>query len=425
MNRVYLRNAGVCSAFGGNDATWAALMAGKSGVGRIANFDAAGLGLPTQVASEIPAFDEEALAHLGLRTRDLAGEISPFVLYALAAAHETMGGLNWRDAPLADQLRAGICLGSGGSGLPAFEALTEATLAGYPERKERLRHMRDIFRFLINMPTGQLSIRYGLRGPEETFGDACAAGLKAIIGAVRCVLLDEADVMLAGGTEAVICRTAMAAFNLMDPRGSTGGAMTLHNDDPAGASCPGSVNHDGFVMGEGAATVLVQKEPPASGFYAEVAGYASTGDADNMAVPPGDGSAAYNALNLALSRAGMPPEGLDAVILHYTSTAAGDKAESLGLRNLLGDHAAKVMAYAPKAALGHWLGASGPLGTWVAMQAMQRHELPPALNLTPETLDPDCAGLGHFVRGKPIKVVAVLAMGFGGTNAALVLKLPD
>ncbi len=422
LPKIYIGSPSVVSAFGEDNDTWTALMNGQSGIGPITKFDAAGLNMPTRIASEI-VVDYDYLADVtGIKPGTFTREFDDFVAHAMLASMNSLSNGNVYKHLLEDPLMAGITVGSGGSGLPSFEHLVEVTCDGYPQdRKVRLENMLRILKFLINMPTGQLSIHHQLRGPNETFGDACAAGSKAIIGAARAIALGEARLMLSGGTEGVINRTSLAAFNLMDPRGSTGGAMSMRNDDPTTASRPYQLGRDGFVPGEGAAfCVLTDTQTEAS--IAEVIGWASTGDAYSMFAPTPDGSGALATMKKALQMAGIGSAEVDVVISHGTSTPAGDASETQAMRQLFEGFANDVMVYTPKGALGHWLGASGPLGVWTALKAMETQQLPITHGLTEETLDPDCSGLGHLVRGEPIDIVLVNAFGFGGTNASLVLR---
>jgi len=408
MRRVVVTGIGVISALGtGVEKNWNALLQGHSGVDRITRFDASDL--PTQIAGEVKDFNpEEFIDKKEIKKMDL------FIQYALAAADMAMTDsalvINEENAE-----RVGVLVGSGLGGLPTIEkyhiALGEG---GYKKVTPFFIPM-----LIINLAPGQISIRYGAKGPNFSVVSACAAGTHAIGEAYHIIQRGDADAMITGGAESTITPLAIAGFNAMK-------ALSTRNDDPQGASRPFDKGRDGFVMGEGAGILVLEEYEAAKArgakIYAEVIGYGLSGDAYHLTAPAPEGEGAARCLNMALKNAKINPEEVDYINAHGTSTLFNDYYETLAIKSALGAHSRKVMVSSTKGMTGHALGAAGGMEAVFSLLAMERGVVPPTINYT--TPDPDCDldYVANTAREAKVNVAASNSLGFGGTNATIIFK---
>ncbi len=388
--------------------TWTALLEGQSGVGPITAFDAGPYA--TRIAAEVKGFD---LAAAGVSPKD-ARRMDRFVQFGLAAALEAV-----RDAglslPLADGDRAGVYVGSGMGGLVTLSEQLEVLRTRGPERVSPFL----VPMMICDMASGQISISLGARGPNLAVVSACATGAHAIGEGAALIKRGGADVMIAGGTEAVITPIALAGF-------AAARTLSTRNDDPARASRPFDRQRDGFVMGEGAGVVVLERASLArrrgARIYAELVGYGSSADAHHLTAPPEGGEGAVRCMHQALQEAAMPPEELDYLNAHGTGTPLNDRAETAAVRQALGRHAYRVAISSTKGMTGHLLGAAGGLEALVAVKAIVEGIVPPTMNY--EHPDPDCDldYTPNRARHLPVRTAMSNSFGFGGHNACLLFR---
>jgi len=404
--RVVVTGLGCVSPLGGDAvATWEAAVAGRSGIGPLRRFDTEGF--PVRFGGEAP---EEL--DLGDTPPKEARRLDRVIALAVAAAREAAVSAGLPDAKL-DRERAGVSIGSGIGGIETLQESFRVLDARGPSRVSPF----TIPMTIGNMSSGYVAIRHGLRGPNLCHVAACASGAQAIGEATRLIQRGDADLMLAGGTEAANTSLGVAAFAAMR-------ALSTRNDDPQAASRPFDRDRDGFVIAEGAAVLVLESEQHAlargARIRAEVRGYAVTADAMHMALPAEDGEGAARCMRLALADAGIAPSEVDHLNPHATSTPAGDVAEARAIRAVFGRHAERLPVSATKSMTGHLLGAAGALEALFCIRALETGLLPPTRNL--EHPDPDC-DLDH-VRGEArqatVRVALSNSFGFGGTNACLV-----
>jgi len=403
----------------GVEETWSRLIAGVSGAGKITRFDASHL--QTDYACEIPVGDgtdgtfnpDDTMAAKDRR------KVDDFILYGMAAADQAVKDAGWEPEDEEDRLRTGVMIGSGIGGLQSI-AETAITLK---ERGPRRVSPFFIPGALINLVSGQVSIRYGFKGPNHAVVTACSTGAHAIGDAARLIMLDDADVMLAGGTESPICEIGIAGFNACKA------LSTSRGNDPKSASRPYDEDRDGFVMGEGAGVVVLEEYEHAKArgakIYAEILGYGLSGDAYHITAPASDGDGGFRSMSAALKRAGMAPADVDYINAHGTSTMA-DTIELGAVERLMGDAASSATMSSTKSAIGHLLGAAGAVEAIFCILAMRDQIAPPTLNLEtpPEGIKLDLAPKKAVKR--EINVVLSNSFGFGGTNASLVMgKVAD
>jgi 3-oxoacyl-[acyl-carrier-protein] synthase II len=408
MRRVVVTGIGVVSALGtGVEKNWNALLQGHSGVDRITRFDASDL--PTQIAGEVKDFNaEEFIDKKEIKKMDI------FIQYALAAADMAM-----KDSALVineeNAERVGVLVGSGLGGLPTIEKYHDALGEGGYKKVTPF----FIPMLIINLAPGQISIRYGAKGPNFSAVSACAAGTHAIGEAYHVIRRGDADAMITGGAESTITPLAIAGFNAMK-------ALSTRNDDPQGASRPFDKDRDGFVMGEGAGILILEEYEGAKArgakIYAEVVGYGLTGDAYHLTAPAPEGEGAARCMKMALNNAKLNPEEVDYINAHGTSTPFNDYYETLAIKSALGAHSRKVMVSSTKSMTGHALGAAGGIEAVFSLLAMERGIVPPTINYT--TPDPDCDldYVANTARQAQVNVVASNSLGFGGTNATIIFK---
>jgi 3-oxoacyl-[acyl-carrier-protein] synthase II len=391
----------------GTEANWSALLAGRSGVGPITRFDAAAY--PSRIAGEVKAFNPEDF----IPKKDVK-KMDRFIHFALAASQLAMDDSGLA-VTAANAERVGVYIGSGIGGLPSIERQHASLLESGPDRISPF----FIVGLIVNLASGQVSIRFGAKGPNLAASTACATGSHSIGDSYEIIKRGDADAMICGGTEAVITPLAVGGFCAMR-------ALSTRNDAPEKASRPFDLLRDGFVMGEGSGIVILEEaslaENRGARIYAEVAGYGLTGDAFHVSAPSADGDGPVRVMNAALRDAGIAPEAVDYINAHGTSTPAGDKVETLAIHRVFGEHARKVAVSSTKSMTGHLLGAAGGLETAVTALAVTHDLMPPTINY--ETPDPECDldYVPNQSRKKTVTYALNNSFGFGGTNASLLLR---
>jgi 3-oxoacyl-[acyl-carrier-protein] synthase II len=386
---------------------WSNILAGKSGIARITRFDPAAF--PSQIAGEVKGFDvSKYLAAKEARRFDT------FIHYGLAAAIESI-----RDAALdfdrVEREQVGVCIGSGIGGLPLIEDTYDAVKAGGP---------RKISPFfvpgtIINMISGQLSIMYGLKGPNLSIVTACTTANHSIGEAGRLIEYGDADVMIAGGAEATISPLGLGGF-------CAARALSGRNDDPEAASRPWDKDRDGFVLGEGAGVLVLEEYEHAKArgarIYCELAGYGMSADAHHITAPCEDGDGAVRCMRNALRNASLDPEKVDYVNAHGTSTPLGDIAETVAVKRAFGDHARRLAVSSTKSMTGHLLGAAGGIEAVFSALAIRDQVAPPTINLVNRDPQCDLDYVPNTARPMRIDVALSNSFGFGGTNGTLVFR---
>ena len=416
MRRVVVTGMGMVTPLGsGVDRNWSQIIAGKSGISRIEGFDVSDISC--QIAGQVPGAD----AFGGLNLDDW---IDPreqrkqdrFIQLGLVAACQAIEDSDWKPQDRELQNRTGVMIGSGIGGLESIVKTDQLMFEKGPRRISPF----FIPSALINLISGHVSIRYGFRGPNHAVVTACSTGAHAIGDAARMVALDDADVMVAGGAEAAVCRIGMAGF------AAARALSTSYNDTPEVASRPWDKGRDGFVMGEGAGIVVLEelKHARARGakIYGEIKGYGMSGDAHHITAPAEDGDGGFRAMQAALKRARLAPSDIDYVNAHGTSTPLGDLIEAKAVARLLGDATANVSISSTKSATGHLLGAAGAIEAIYAIKTLQTGDLPPTLNLNdPEDQVADFDLVPLKSRHRKVRNVMSNSFGFGGTNASLIM----
>lgn len=417
MKRVVVTGLGLLTPLGcGVETTWDRLVAAKSGIGKIEGFDVADL--PCRIAGEIPLGDGSD------GTFNVDAWVAPkeqrkmdsFIVYALAAAVQAVEDAGWKPDGEEDQNRTGVMIGSGIGGLPA---ISESSIALH-ERGARRISPFFIPSALINLASGHVSIRYGFRGPNHSVVTACATGAHAIGDAARLIMMDDADVMVAGGTEAAVCRIGLAGF------AAARALSTNFNDTPEKASRPWDEARDGFVMGEGAGVVILEELEHAkargANIYAEITGYGLSGDAHHITAPAEDGNGGYRAMQAAIRRAGIDVTDIDYVNAHGTSTPLGDEIELGAVKRLFGNYAYEIAMSSTKSAIGHLLGAAGAVEAIFSILAVNKGVVPPTLNLENPSEGCDIDLVPLEAKEREVNNALSNSFGFGGTNASLVFS---
>ena len=407
-NRVFVTGAGVISPLGNNtEEFWTHLIAGKSGAGPITRFDASGY--ETHFACEVRDFAPE-----GVMDRKDAKRMDRFAQFAVAASHEAMKNAGL-DLEKEDLDRIGAVMGSGIGGMETFESQHAILLERGPGRVSPF----FIPMMISDMAAGQVSLQFGLRGPNFGTVSACASGAHAIGEALRLLRAGDADVIVAGGSEATMTPMALAGF-------SSARALSTRNDDPQRASRPFDLDRDGFVIGEGAGVIVLETEDHArrrgAPLLCELGGYGASADAYHLTAPSEDGSGAARAMIRALKDAGIRAEDVEYINAHGTSTPAGDPAEVRAVKSVFGDHARRLMMSSTKSMTGHLLGAAGGLEAVVTALVLARGVVPPTINL--EKPDPQCDldFVPNQARQRPVWAALSNSFGFGGHNVTLALK---
>lgn len=406
--RVAVTGVGLVSPLGiGNAENWDALLAGRSGIGPITRFDPSPFAC--RIAGEVQGFDPSRF----LEKKEIK-KMDTFIHYAMGAAHFAMedSGLPVTDE---NRERVAVVIGSGIGGLP----LIEATQRDYLQRGTKAISPFFITGLIANEAAGNVSIKYGLKGPNLATVTACTTGAHAVGEAYRMIQYGDADSAIAGGTEAVITPLAIGGFSVMR-------ALSTRNDDPQHASRPWDRERDGFVMGEGAGLVILEEMDAArkrgARIYAELVGYGLSGDAYHIAAPSEDGDGPARVMRNALADAEVEPAQVDYINAHGTSTPTGDRVETLAIKMVFGDHAKKVAVSSTKSMTGHLLGAAGGLETAITALSLYHQVIPPTINY--EVPDPDCDldYVPNTARRGTVRYALNNSFGFGGTNGCLVLK---
>ncbi len=417
MRRVVVTGLGLATPLGvGHSLNWERLIAGQSGIRAITGFDASDLA--SKVAGQVPRgvgegdFNPDAY----VSSKDQR-KMDDFILYAIAAAQEAIKDSGW--VPQTDEERemTGVMIGSGIGGLPG---IAEGAITLHEKGPRRLSPF-FIPACLINLASGHVSIQYGFKGPNHAVVTACSTGAHAIGDAARLIMWEDADVMVAGGTESAVSRLGVAGFAAMRA------LSTNFNDTPSQASRPYDKDRDGFVIGEGAGVVVLEELEHAkrrgATIYAEIVGYGLSGDAHHISAPAEDGNGGFRAMRGALKRAGLAPSDIDYVNAHGTSTPLGDEIELGAVKRLFGDAMSTLAMSSTKSAIGHLLGAAGAVEAIYSIKSINHGVVPPTLNL--ENPSESCLGANlvpKVAQERRVRAALSNSFGFGGTNASLVFK---
>ena len=424
MRRVVITGIGIISPLAANrEASWERLIAGESGAGPIDTFDPANTAC--KIAFQVPykdgrgggseddphAFDPDAVASAKERRR-----IDEFILYAIGAADEAVADSGWVAESDEDKERTGVLIGSGIGGL---QSIYESSINLYENGPRKVSPF-FIPSALINLASGQVSIKHGFKGPNHSVVTACATGAHAIGDSARLIQYGDADVMIAGGSEAVICELAIAGFC------SAKAMSTKYNDEPKRASRPYDEGRDGFVMGEGAAILVLEEYEHAKArgakIYAELVGFGMSGDAFHMTSPPPDGAGAALAMQNAINDAQVDKSKIGYINAHGTSTPAGDIAETNAVKSVFGDHSYQLMMGSTKSMTGHLLGAAGAVEAIFTIQSLFNNLVPPTINLDNPDDGCDLDYIAHTARDVQLDYALCNSFGFGGTNGSLLFK---
>jgi 3-oxoacyl-[acyl-carrier-protein] synthase II len=412
--RIVVTGMGLVTPLGsGVDVSWRRLINAESGLRAIQSFDVSDL--PAKVAGQVPiggsdgAFNPDDYVPPNERRR-----MGEFIVYALAAAAQAVEDAGWKPTDAGALERTGVMIGSGIGGLIG---ITEGALTMHEKGPRRLSPF-FIPANLINLASGHVSIRFGFKGPNHAVVTACSTGAHAIGDAARIIQFGDADVMIAGGTEAAISRIGVAGF------AAARALSTGFNDTPTRASRPWDKDRDGFVMGEGAGVVVLESYEHAKArgakIYAELIGYGMSGDAHHITAPAPDGNGAYRSMRNALKSAGLAPGDIDYINAHGTSTPLGDEIELNAVKRLFGEAAYKLSMSSTKSAIGHLLGAAGSVEAIYSILSIKHQTVPPTLNLDHPSDGCDIDLVPHEAKRRPVRTVLSNSFGFGGTNASLI-----
>jgi len=410
--RVVVTGIGLVSSLGiGTEKNWEALLAGKSGIGPITKFDLHEFDgeFSTRIAGEVKGFDPLAF----VEKKDVK-KMDVFIQYAIAASQFAVDDAGLTISP-EDSPRTGVFIASGIGGFTTIEREHRALLAGGPRKISPF----FIPSAIINLAAGQVSIRFGAKGPNSATCTACSASAHAIGDAYEIILRGAADVMIAGGSEAAITPMGVGGFAALR-------ALSTRNDEPERASRPFDRDRDGFVVGEGSGVLILEEYERAkkrgARIYAELVGYGMSADAYHITAPSEDGDGPYRVMGAAMANAGVAPDAIDYINAHGTSTPHGDRVETIAIKRCFGDHAGKLAVSSTKSMTGHLLGAAGGLEAGISVLAVYHQIAPPTINL--DCPDEEC-DLDYVPKVKrPMKIDYALSnsFGFGGTNAALLFK---
>jgi 3-oxoacyl-[acyl-carrier-protein] synthase II len=415
MRRVVVTGIGALTPLGkGVQGNWKQLLDGVSGIRAIDRFETEDL--PARIGGQIPteedhpyAFNQDDVASAKDRRR-----MGDFIVYGLAAADEAIKDAGWTPTDEEELERTGVIIGSGIGGLPNIAAAERTLTAGGPRKISPF----FIPSSLINLVSGHVSIRYGFKGPNHSVVTACSTGAHAIGDASRIIKYGDADVMVAGGAEAAVCRLGIAGF------AASKALSTSFNDEPTRGSRPWDKDRDGFVMGEGAGVVVLEEYEHAkkrgAKIYGEVLGYGMSGDAYHITAPAPDGNGGFRAMRAAMKDSGLSLEDIDYVNAHGTSTPLGDEIELGAVKRLFGDHAYKLSMSSTKSAIGHLLGAAGAVEAIYSLLALRDGICPPTLNLENPSEGCDIDLVPLKAKERQMKYALSNSFGFGGTNASLV-----
>jgi len=420
MRRVVVTGLGLLTPLAcGVEESWSRLLEGRSGAGPITKFKVDDL--PCRIACDVKLGDGTDATFNPDQWVDPKEQrrVDDFIIFGLAAAQQAVTDSGWEPKTEEERCRTGVLIGSGIGGLQGIE---QASILVHEKGPRKLSPFFIPGR-LINLVSGYASIRYGYKGPNHAVVTACATGAHAIGDAARMIMLDDADVMLAGGTEAAICRIGMAGF------AACRALSTGFNDTPEKASRPYDRDRDGFIMGEGAGIVMLEEYEHAKArgakIYAEVSGYGMSGDAHHITAPAEDGNGGYRAMQMALKRAGLASSDIDYVNAHGTSTPLGDEIELKAVERLFGNAANKMSMSSTKSSIGHLLGAAGAVEAIFCILAMRDGIVPPTLNLDNPSVDTALDLVPHKAKKREVKATLSNSFGFGGTNASLIFTNPN
>lgn len=416
MRRVVITGTGMVSPLGcGTEISWKRLLEGQNAAKRISDFKVDDIA--AQIACQLPTDPSAEGAYIAddwMEPKEQR-KVDPFITYALAASELALKDAGWEPKTEDDRCATGVLIGSGIGGLQGIVDAGETLKERGPRRISPF----FIPGRLINLAAGQVSIRFGLKGPNHSVVTACSTGAHAIGDASRLIALGDADVMVAGGAESPVCRISIAGF------AACKALSTKYNDDPQSASRPYDIDRDGFVMGEGSGIMVLEELEHAkargANIIAEVVGYGLSGDAYHITAPSEDGDGAHRCMKMALKRAGMDASELDYINAHGTSTMA-DTIELGAVERLVGDSAEKVSMSSTKSAIGHLLGAAGSVEAIFSALAIRDNIVPPTLNLDNPAVDTKIDLVPKVARKREVNVALSNSFGFGGTNASLILK---
>jgi len=416
MRRVVVTGIGLVTPLGGDvETSWKNILASRSGASRITRFDPSDQAC--QIACEVKPPEHEFGFDPARRVdHKVQRQVDPFIVYGIDAAGQALEDAGLTDMSEEERYRVGCSIGSGIGGLPGIEKESIVLHEKGPRRvSPHFVHGR-----LINLISGQVSIKYGLMGPNHAVVTACSTGAHSIGDAARMIQLDDADVMVAGGAESALSPLGIAGF-------AQARALSTRNDDPEGASRPWDRDRDGFVMGEGAGVVILEEYERAkkrgAKIYAELVGYGMSGDAYHVTAPHPEGAGGYRAMEVAMKRSGLNLSDIDYINAHGTSTPMGDELELGSVRKLFGNAIGTLSMSSTKSAIGHLLGGAGAVEAIFCMLAIRDQIVPPTLNL--DNPSDACSGIDlvpHKPRERQVKAVLNNSFGFGGTNASLVMR---
>ena len=419
VRRVVVTGMGLVTPLGcGVEQTWKRLINAESGLSAIQSFDVSDL--PSKVSGQVPLGET---AQGGFNADDWVDardrrKMDRFIVYAIAAATQAVRDAGWTPEDENERERTGVLIGSGIGGLEEIANGAQVLQEKGPRR------MTPFFipASLINLASGHVSIRFGFKGPNHAVVTACSTGAHALGDAARFIIFDDADVMIAGGAEAAVCRLGVAGF------AAARALSTKYNDTPERASRPWDVGRDGFVIAEGSGIVVLEELEHAkrrgAKIYAEITGYGLSGDAHHITAPPEDGNGGFRSMRAALKRANLAPEDIDYVNAHGTSTPLGDEIELKAVKRLFGDHAYKFCMSSTKSAIGHMLGAAGSVEAIFSMLAIRDGVAPPTLNLDDPSPGCDINLVPKVAQRRKIRHALSNSFGFGGTNVSLVFAPP-
>jgi 3-oxoacyl-[acyl-carrier-protein] synthase II len=416
MRRVVVTGLGLVTPLGADvETAWANILASRSGAGPITRFDASDQ--VCRIACEIKPADHPYGFDPNKRVdHKVQRQVDPFIIYGIDAAGQAIEDAGLTEMSEAERFRAGCSIGSGIGGLPGIESESIVLHEKGPRRvSPHFVHGR-----LINLISGQVSIKYGLMGPNHAVVTACSTGAHSIGDAARMIAMDDADVMLAGGAESALCPLGIAGF------AQARALSTAFNDQPEKASRPYDKDRDGFVMGEGAGVVVLEELEHAKArgakIYAEVVGYGMSGDAYHVTAPSSDGDGAFRCMTAALKRAGLQAHEIDYVNAHGTSTPLGDEIELRAVERLMGNRTAELTMSSTKSSVGHLLGAAGAVEAIFSILAIRDNVAPPTINLDNPSVETQIDLVPHQAKKKEINTVLSNSFGFGGTNASLIMR---
>jgi 3-oxoacyl-[acyl-carrier-protein] synthase II len=421
MRRVVVTGLGIVSPLGiGLQHNWDQLTAGRSGIRKIEHFDVSDIS--SQIAGVVPTSEESNPSNGAFHINDFVEpkeqkKIDVFIAYAMAASDEALNDAGWHPETDEDRERTGVMIGSGIGGLQSIYQ-TSVTLH---ERGPRRLSPFSVPQMLINLASGHVSIRHGLKGPNHSVVTACATGTHAVGDASRLIAFGDADVMVAGGAEAAVNRLGLSTF------AAARALTTGYNDNPTEASRPFDEARDGFIIAEGSGVLVLEEYEHAKArgakIYGEVVGYGLSGDAYHITSPAEDGDGGFRAMKAALKNAGLNPEDIDYVNAHGTSTPLGDGIECGAVKRMFANNLDKLAMSSTKSAIGHLLGAAGAVEAIYTLMAMKTGVLPPTLNLT--NVSENCKGVNlvpNTAQEKKVNIALSNSFGFGGTNASVIFK---